>query len=142
VLAQLGNPDMRTPIAYGLAYPNRIDSGVKSLDFLSIAKLAFEAPDTKRFPCLQLAFDALNAGGTASTILNAANEIAVAAFLKEQIGFKGISDLIAEALNHFSVEAVSSIEHLIEVDAMARQYASKWIAAFDEQTFPEKVRTC
>ena len=142
VLAQLGNPDMRTPIAYGLAYPNRIDSGVKSLDFLSIAKLAFEAPDTKRFPCLQLAYDALNAGGTASTILNAANEIAVAAFLKEQIGFKGISDLIAEALNHFSVEAVSSIEHLVEVDAMVRQYASKWIAAFDEQTFPEKVRTC
>jgi len=98
VLAQLGNPDMRTPIAYGLGYPTRIESGVSSLDFLTNNKLEFEAPDTQRFPCLKLAYDALNAGGTASTILNAANEVAVNAFLKEQISFMGISALIASVI--------------------------------------------
>jgi len=129
VLAQLGNPDMRTPIAYGLGYPDRIDSGVSSLDFLSISQLEFEAPDKQRFPCLQLAYDALYAGGTASTILNAANEVAVNAFLKEQISFTGISDLIAATLDGLSVEAVSSIEHLVETDQLARQFACDWIAA-------------
>ena len=128
VLAQLGNPDMRTPIAYGLAYPERIDSGVSSLDFLTIGQLEFEAPDTKRFPCLQLAYDALKAGGTASTILNAANEVAVNAFLNDQIGFKGISDLIASALNKLAIENVNAIEQLVEVDREARQYAGDWIA--------------
>lgn len=128
VLAQLGNPDMRTPIAYGLAYPERIDSGVSSLDFLTIGQLEFEAPDTKRFPCLQLAYDALKAGGTASTILNAANEVAVNAFLNDQIGFKGISDLIASALNKLAIENVNAIEQLVEVDREVRQYAGDWIA--------------
>lgn len=128
VLAQMGNPDMRTPIAYGLSHPERIESGVSSLDFLSISQLEFEAPDTKRFPCLQLAYDALNAGGTASTILNAANEVAVDAFLKEKIGFKGISDLIASTLDRSSIETVSSIEHLNEVDLLARQLANDWVA--------------
>lgn len=127
VLAQLGNPDMRTPIAYGLAYPERIDSGVSSLDFLTIGQLEFEAPDTKRFPCLQLAYDALKAGGTASTILNAANEVAVNAFLNNQIGFKSISALIASAMNSLTIERVSSIEQLVEVDELARHYASDWI---------------
>ena len=87
ILAQLGNPDMRTPIAYALGYPKRIESGVASLNLLEIAKLEFEAPDLKRFPCLQLAYDALEAGGTAPAILNAANEVAVAAFLNKQIHF-------------------------------------------------------
>jgi 1-deoxy-D-xylulose-5-phosphate reductoisomerase len=128
VLAQLGNPDMRTPIAYGLAYPERIDSGVSSLDFLTIGQLEFEAPDTKRFPCLQLAYDALKAGGTASTILNAANEVAVNAFLNDQIGFKGISDLIASALNKLAIENVNAVEQLVEVDQEVRQYACDWIA--------------
>ncbi len=143
VLAQLGNPDMRTPIAYGLAYPDRIDSGVTSLDFLTIGQLEFEAPDTKRFPCLQLAYDALNLGGTASTILNAANEVAVNAFLKEQITFKGIPALIASALSSLSIEHVTSIEHLVEVDQLARQYASDWIAR-SAQVFSiqPKVLTC
>jgi 1-deoxy-D-xylulose-5-phosphate reductoisomerase len=127
VLAQLGNPDMRTPIAYGLAYPERIDSGVSSLDFLTIGQLEFEAPDTQRFPCLQLAYDALKVGGTASTILNAANEVAVNAFLNEQICFKGIPDLIASALNKLTIENVSSIEQLVEVDREARLYAGDWI---------------
>jgi len=129
VLAQLGNPDMRTPIAYGLAYPERIDSGVSPLNFLTIGQLEFEAPDTQRFPCLQLAYDALNAGGTASTILNAANEVAVNAFLNEKIGFNDISALITSALNSMSIESVTSIEQLVEVDLSARQYVTDWIAS-------------
>jgi 1-deoxy-D-xylulose-5-phosphate reductoisomerase len=123
VLAQLGNPDMRTPIAYALAYPERIDSGVASLNLLEIAKLEFEAPDTKRFPCLQLAYDALALGGTASTILNAVNEVAVAAFLNKQIHFLAIAKLIATALNTVKITAVRSLEQLIEVDAEARNFA-------------------
>ena len=141
VLAQMGNPDMRTPIAYGLSYPERIESGVSSLDFLTINQLEFDAPDTKRFPCLQLAYDALDAGGTASTILNAANEVAVDAFLKERIGFKGISDLIAATLNHSTIEAVTSIEHLNEVDLLARQHANDWVAA-QSTTIKSKAILC
>jgi len=139
VLAQMGNPDMRTPIAYGLSHPERIDSGVSSLDFLSISQLEFEAPDTKRFPCLQLAYDALDAGGTASAILNAANEVAVDAFLKERIGFKGITDLIEATLNISTVEAVTSIEHLNEVDLLARKYANDWIAAQTATIKPKAI---
>lgn len=129
VLAQLGNPDMRTPIAYALGHPNRIESGVSTLDFLSLSKLEFEAPDTQRFPCLQLAYDVLNAGGTAATILNAVNEVAVNAFLKEHISFTDIPNLIAKALDDTAIETVSSVEHLIEVDQLARQYANNWIAS-------------
>ena len=128
VLAQLGNPDMRTPIAYALGYPNRIESGVSSLDLLSIAKLEFEAPDLQRFPCLQLAYDALNTGGTAPTMLNAVNEVAVSAFLKEHISFTDIATLIATALDNIPAETVTSIEHVIEVDSRARQFSSDWIA--------------
>jgi 1-deoxy-D-xylulose-5-phosphate reductoisomerase len=123
VLAQLGNPDMRTPIAYALGYPNRIESGVTSLNLLEIAKLEFESPDTQRFPCLQLAFDALQLGGTAPTILNAVNEIAVPAFLKKQIQFMDIPALIAKALDAVPVATVTSLEQLIETDAEARRFA-------------------
>ena len=133
VLAQLGNPDMRTPIAYALGYPNRIESGVSSLDLLSIAKLEFEAPDFKRFPCLQLAYDALNAGGTSPTILNAVNEVAVSAFLKEHIRFVEIPNLIATALDNIAAETVTSIEHVIEVDGRARRFARDWIAENSKQ---------
>jgi 1-deoxy-D-xylulose-5-phosphate reductoisomerase len=133
VLAQLGNPDMRTPIAYALGYPDRIASGVSSLDLLNIAKLEFEAPDFKRFPCLQLAYDALNTGGTAATILNAVNEVAVSAFLKEHISFTDISNLIATALDNIPTETVASIEHVIEVDDRSRQFASNWIVASSKQ---------
>ena len=129
VLAQLGNPDMRTPIAYALGYPNRIESGVTSLDLLSIAKLEFEAPDFKRFPCLQLAYDALNTGGTAATILNAVNEVAVSAFLKAHISFTEIPMLIASALEKIPAEMITSIEHAIAVDEQARHFAGDWIAA-------------
>lgn len=123
VLAQLGNPDMRTPIAYALGYPNRIESGVSSLNLLEIAKLEFESPDTQRFPCLQLAYDALQLGGTASTILNAVNEIAVPAFLKKQIQFMDIPALIAKALEMLPVAQVSSLEQLVEADDESRRFA-------------------
>lgn len=123
VLAQLGNPDMRTPIAYALAYPNRIESGVASLNLLEMAKLTFEAPDTKNFPCLQLAYDALQQGGTAPAILNAVNEVAVAAFLNKQIHFLDIPKMITNALNSMPAEPVVSLEQLIEVDKSARRYA-------------------
>ena len=123
VLAQLGNPDMRTPIAYALAYPNRIKSGVASLNLLEIAKLEFEAPDKKRFPCLQLAYDALQLGGTAPAILNAVNEVAVAAFLNKQCHFLEISHLIQTALDTIKIAPVSSIEQLIAADQEARNFA-------------------
>ena len=128
VLAQLGNPDMRTPIAYALAYPNRIDSGVASLNLLEIAKLEFEAPDTKRFPCLQLAYDALALGGTAPAILNAVNEVAVESFLNNQIHFLSIPVLIEKALNAIQSEPVSSLQQLLAIDAEARQFAQNQIA--------------
>jgi 1-deoxy-D-xylulose-5-phosphate reductoisomerase len=123
VLAQLGNPDMRTPIAYALGYPNRIESGVASLDLLGIAKLEFEAPDTKRFPCLQLAYDALRLGGTAPAILNAVNEVAVAAFLNKQIHFLEIASLIEKALNTIKATPVTSLAQLIAIDEEARSFA-------------------
>ena len=137
VLAQMGNPDMRTPIAYALAYPNRIASGVARLNLIEIAKLDFEAPDIKRFPCLKLAYDALANGGTASAILNAANEVAVAAFLNKKISFLNIAHLIANTLDAISAQAVSSLEQLIETDVQARVYAqtqlsamvNKWVSA-------------
>ena len=128
VLAQLGNPDMRTPIAYALAYPNRIDSGVASLNLLEIAKLEFEAPDTKRFPCLQLAYDALALGGTAPAILNAVNEVAVESFLNNQIHFLSIPVLIEKALNAIQSEPVSSLQQLLAIDAETRQFAQNQIA--------------
>ncbi len=123
ILAQLGNPDMRTPIAYALGYPNRIASGVASLNLLETAKLEFEAPDTKRFPCLQLAYDAMQLGGTAPAILNAVNEVAVAAFLNKRIHFLDISTLIAKALDAIKITPVTSLEQLIAVDAEARHFA-------------------
>ncbi len=128
ILAQLGNPDMRTPIAYGLAYPERITSGVKPLSLLDIAKLEFEAPDTVRFPCLRLAYDALAAGGTAPAILNAANEVAVAAFLNDQIRYLDIPRLLEEALQHIVAAPVQSIEQLLTVDAQARALLTQLIS--------------
>lgn len=126
VLAQLGNPDMRTPIAYGLAYPQRIDAGVGSLDLFKIARLDFEAPDSVRFPCLRLAFDVLKQGGTAPAILNAANEVAVDAFLKGAIGFQDIPRLIEGVLEASTITPVTSIAQLVEVDQQARLQAQEW----------------
>ncbi len=129
ILAQLGNPDMRTPIAYGLAYPERLTSGVGSLDLLTTARLDFSAPDLVRFPCLRLAYHALNAGGSAPAILNAANEIAVAAFLAKKIGFMDIPQLIEQVLSVAHIEPIESIEQLVLIDGLARQSASVRVEA-------------
>lgn len=120
VLAQMGNPDMRTPIAHALAWPDRIDSGVKSLDLFQIARLDFEAPDVKRFPCLKLAYQAVRAGGIAPAVLNAANEVAVAAFLQGRLGFLGIADLVERTLQKFGTMPAESLEQLLDVDRQAR----------------------
>lgn len=129
ILAQLGNPDMRTPIAYGLGYPERIASGVKPLSLIEVAKLEFESPDTQRFPCLKLAYDALAAGGTAPAMLNAANEVAVAAFLREQIQYLDIPRLIEDTLQKLPVEQIESIEQLLAVDAQARTHVQTLISS-------------
>jgi 1-deoxy-D-xylulose-5-phosphate reductoisomerase len=129
VLAQLGNPDMRTPIAYALGYPDRLESGVGALDLLKIARLDFESPDIKRFPCLRLAFEALKQGGTAPAVLNAANEIAVQAFLDEKIGFMDIPRMIESVLANASIESASTLEMVIAADEAARRTSSEWIRA-------------
>lgn len=123
VIAQLGNPDMRTPIAYALAWPQRIDSGVGALDLIAISKLTFERPDFDRFPCLSLAYQALRAGGVAPAALNAANEEAVAAFLEERLGFRRIADIIAATLERIGPMAVDSLEAILAADARARAIA-------------------
>lgn len=123
VLAQLGNPDMRTPIAHALAYPERIDSGVDAIDLARIGQLDFREPDRVRFPCLQLAFDVLHAGGSAPAVLNAANEVAVQAFLDKQIGFTRISSLIAETLSRVPAASVDTLESLLTQDSKARDQA-------------------
>jgi 1-deoxy-D-xylulose-5-phosphate reductoisomerase len=125
VLAQLGNPDMRTPIAHALAWPERIDSGVGSLDMFAVARLDFEAPDLARFPCLRLAGEAMDAGGTAPTILNAANEVAVEAFLNERIGFTAIARVIEQTLEQMSVREADSLDTIFDDDAMAREIAER-----------------
>lgn len=129
VLAQLGNPDMRTPIAYALGHPDRLESGVGSLDLFKIARLDFEAPDTKRFPCLRLAFEALKQGGTAPAVLNAANEIAVGAFLDQKIGFMDIPRMIESVLNNVSIESASTLEVVIAADEAARAVSVEWMQA-------------
>lgn len=128
VLAQLGNPDMRTPIAYALGYPERLESGVSSLDLFKIAHLDFEAPDTAKFPCLRLAFDALKAGGNAAAILNAANEIAVEAFIQEKIRFNDIPRLIESLLANSKIKEVTDINMLLVSDQQARHDAQAWVA--------------
>jgi 1-deoxy-D-xylulose-5-phosphate reductoisomerase len=128
VLAQLGNPDMRTPIAHALAYPERIASGVAQLDLTQIATLQFEKPDFERFPCLALAFDALRAGGTAPALLNAANEVAVQAFLDLKIGFRQIDRVIAQVMQQLPHGAAHSIEAVLAQDAAARAAAETIIA--------------
>lgn len=127
VLAELGNPDMRTPIAHALAYPQRIASGVAQLDLTQVGTLQFEKPDFARFPCLALAFDALRAGGTAPALLNAANEVAVQAFLDERIGFRRIDRVIAQVMDELPHGAASSIEAVMAQDALARAAAERII---------------
>ncbi|MEJ2693169.1 MAG: 1-deoxy-D-xylulose-5-phosphate reductoisomerase [Candidatus Thiodiazotropha sp.] len=125
VLAQLGNPDMRTPIAHALSWPDRIESGVDSLDLFQVARLDFEAPDLKRFPCLRLAFEAIGAAGTAPAILNAANEVAVAAFLDQRLAFTAIAEVVEESLQRLPSTQVGSIDSLLQLDTEARRVAEQ-----------------
>lgn len=128
VLAQLGNPDMRTPIAHALAYPERIESGVAQLDLTAMGALQFHKPDYERFPCLALAFDALRAGGTAPALLNAANEIAVEAFLDERIGFRDIDRVVRRVMDENAHGAAHDIEAVMAQDSRARLAASAIVA--------------
>jgi 1-deoxy-D-xylulose-5-phosphate reductoisomerase len=125
VLAQLGQPDMRTPIGYGLGWPERIDAGVERLDFLKIASLDFEAPDNEAFPCLGLAREAFERGGYAAAYLNAANEIAVAAFLKGNVRFTSIADIIEQVMARAPSAAPTAIDEVIEADREARIIATE-----------------
>ena len=133
VLAQLGHPDMRTPIAQALSYPERIATPVPSLDLAQLAGLSFEAPDLARFPCLALAYDALRTGGTAAAVLNAANEVAVAAFLACRLPFTGIAATCAEVLARVPSRAVYSLDDVRDADAQARAAATRFVAAFPVQ---------
>ncbi len=123
VLAQLSHPDMRVPIAHALGWPDRIGSGVQSLDLVQVAQLSFEAPDLKRFPCLGLAVAAARAGGTAPAVINAANEIAVAAFLERRLNFGDIAAVIDSVLQQHHVKPVRSLEDALTADAWARDRA-------------------
>ena len=129
VLAQLGNPDMRTPIAFALAYPERIEAGVAPLDLVKLATLNFEAPDVERFPCLALAYQALRAGGTAPAVLNAANEVAVAAFLDKKISFLAIPGLIEQVLAKLPVTTVNTLDDVLTADVAARSVTQELISS-------------
>ena len=128
VLAQMGNPDMRTPIAHALAWPERIASGVPSLDLTAIARLDFEKPDLTRFPCLVLAYHALASGGSAPAILNAANEVAVDAFLNRRIRFTEIAAVVDGVLNELPSHSMQSLDDIFDIDARARERAHHHVA--------------
>jgi 1-deoxy-D-xylulose-5-phosphate reductoisomerase len=128
MLAQLGNPDMRTPIAHALGWPERLVSGVESLDILRTARLDFEAPDLERFPGLRLARSAAEAGGTAPAALNAANEVAVGAFLERRLAFLEITDVIERVLARHESAPAASLQDVLEADAWARREAQAVIA--------------
>jgi len=128
VLAQMGNPDMRIPIAHALAWPGRFDSGAEPLDLFGVRQLDFEPPDFERFPCLRLAYEAVRGGGTEPAILNAANEIAVAAFLEGRLRFPAIPDTIAHCMDAIPAGAADSIEAVLEADRTARAVAHDYIA--------------
>ena len=127
VLAQMGQPDMRTPIAFGLAWPDRIDAGVAQLNLTQLAGLSFSEPNFSQFPCLSLAFAAANAGGTAPAVLNAANEIAVAAFLDEGLPYLQIAEVVESTLNAVPSVSADSLEIILGADAKARQIANDFI---------------
>ena len=128
VLAQLGNPDMRTPIAHALAWPERICSGVEPLDIFEVAKLEFEKPDYRRFPCLRLCYEAMGMGGCASVVLNAANEIAVAAFLDGKLAFTDISQVIEQSLARVDSRLeTNNLQEILDIDADTRDLAQELV---------------
>jgi 1-deoxy-D-xylulose-5-phosphate reductoisomerase len=124
VLAQMGTPDMRTPLAYALAWPERVTSGAQRLDFSRLGELTFEAPDLERFPCLGFAYEALRHGRAASAVLNAANEVAVQAFLEGRLRFTGIAATIDRVLEAYDPEQPSGIDEVLEIDRRAREVAT------------------
>ena len=128
VIAELGNPDMRTPIAHALAYPDRIAAGVEPLDLFAVASLNFEQPDFERFPCLALAYRALREGGSSPATLNAANEIAVQAFLERKIGFTAIPEIIAAVMDRLPAEVVGTLAEVLAADKSAREVAEALVA--------------
>lgn len=128
VIAELGNPDMRTPIAHALAYPSRIDAGVDSLDLFAVASLSFERPDLQRFPCLALAYRALREGGSSPAILNAANEVAVQAFLDGKIAFTAIATVILAVMDRLPSFAADSLDEVLAADLAARAVADACIS--------------
>ncbi len=127
ILAQLGNPDMRTPIAHCLAWPDRIASGVEPLDIFDVATLEFEKPDLQRFPCLRLCYQAMQAGGSACIALNAANEIAVEAFLRNNIAFTAIAELIEGVLDEITITNANTLDEILAADQLAREIAHSHI---------------
>lgn len=129
VLAQLGNPDMRTPIAHALAYPERIECGVTPLDIFKVAQLDFEKPDFTKFPCLRLAYKALAAGGSAPAILNAANEVAVESFLKSKIPFTAIPSMIEQVMREIEHKDIFTLDDVLVADSMAREAAYEKLSA-------------
>lgn len=131
VIAQLGNPDMCTPIAYAMSYPERVYSGVPPLDFMQISQLTFKQPDFNRYPCLKLAIEASQAGQAATTTLNAANEIAVEAFLTGKIGFMDIAKIVDNVLNQLTLPEPKSIDDVFAIDEWARQISLIMIKATD-----------
>ena len=127
VIAQLGHPDMREPIQYALAYPQRLNLDNRKLDFAALGSLSFSAPDTERFPALGLAYEALRCGGNLACTMNAANEIAVAAYLREEISFYGISDIVAETMAGVEFAASPSLDDIFATNEAAKEYASALI---------------
>jgi len=139
VIAELGQPDMRTPIAYGMAWPERIDAGVKQLDLFEIARLDFTQPDHQTFPCLNLAKEAFEQGGIFPAVLNAANEIAVAAFLAEQISFLAIPELIAKVLALCPQQKVKTLGDVLAADSWAREQTEVLLAEFEQEYRASKM---
>ena len=127
VLAQMGNPDMRIPIAHAMAWPDRFASGAEPLNIFDVQRLDFETPDLQRFPCLRLAYEAIDAGGIMPAVLNAANEIAVAAFLDEQIRFTEIPQVIERCMENFSADTADSLQTILRVDQQARDSSNQII---------------
>ncbi|MGL4985346.1 MAG: 1-deoxy-D-xylulose-5-phosphate reductoisomerase, partial [Plesiomonas sp.] len=128
VIAQMGNPDMRTPIGHCMAYPERISTGVAPLDFSVLSALNFELPDMQRYPCLQLAIEACDAGQMATTALNAANEISVEAFLQRQLPFTAIAQVNRQVVEQLSLPEPRSVDEVLSIDQQARVCASQIIA--------------
>jgi 1-deoxy-D-xylulose-5-phosphate reductoisomerase len=130
VLAQLGNPDMRTPIAHALGFPERIETTVTPLDMFKVGRLDFEAPDFERFPCLELAYRALASGGSMPAVLNAANEVAVESFLKSRMPFTAIPEMISDVMEGVGRKDIATLNDVLAADAVAREAAHEWLACF------------